>query len=81
MCNDKGMAALEFRQLANLLGVYWRKSGGDSPILVIVDSSNRYAGECPPDFHYWRKSDWRKSYWRTSGYSSTEEEREYIGDG
>ncbi len=24
----------DFRQLANVLGIYWRKSGGDSPILV-----------------------------------------------
>jgi hypothetical protein len=26
----------DFRQLANVLVVYWRKSGGDSPILVKV---------------------------------------------
>jgi len=40
--NDKCMGALDFRQWANVLGVYWRNSGGDSPILAIIDSSNRY---------------------------------------
>jgi hypothetical protein len=30
--------ALDCPQLANVLGVYWRKSGGYSPILAIADS-------------------------------------------
>jgi hypothetical protein len=42
-CNDRGMGARDFAQLANFLGVYWRKSSGHSSILAIVDSSNRYA--------------------------------------